>query len=132
MSETLMLILKMLVMTVVPVILSALTTIAKQYVDAWIDKNAKEHNKEQLKKITDIAANAVLYTQQTFVDELKNANAFTEEAKEEAFKIAYDNTIALLNEDLTKVIENNYGDMEKYITLLIEGLVNQNKGYFIK
>ena len=66
-------------------------------------------------------------TNQTYVEALKNKNAFTQEAQAEAFKKTYDAVMSVLSEDAKKYLVAVYGDLTAYITTKIEAEVKLNK-----
>ena len=71
--------------------------------------------------------NAVLATNQTYVEALKKENAFTLEAQEEAFKKTYDAVLASLTEDTKKGLATITTDLTAYITEMIEAKINEQK-----
>lgn len=70
---------------------------------------------------------AVLTTTQTYVEALKNKNAFDAEAQKTAFKMTYDAVMKVLTEDALKYISVAVGDVETYITNKIEAQVKLHK-----
>ena len=125
--EVLMVLLKLIIMIVVPVATSVLTYFFKTYVEQLIDKNVKGETAEALKRGVDIIIDSVNYVQQTYVDTLKKENKFTPEAQEEALQAAKDRAIELMNGDITTAIENSYGNLDTYVTTIIESIIAQNK-----
>lgn len=125
--EVLMVLLKLIIMIVVPVATSVLTYFFKTYVEQLIDKNVKGETAEALKRGVDIITDSVNYVQQTYVDTLKKENKFTPEAQEEALQAAKDRAIELMNGDITTAIENSYGNLDTYVTTIIESIIAQNK-----
>ena len=71
--------------------------------------------------------NAVIATNQTYVEALKKENAFTIEAQKEAFNKTYEAVIASLTEDTKKGIMTMTNDLNAYIVELIEAQVNNQK-----
>ena len=71
--------------------------------------------------------NAVIATNQTYVEALKKENAFTLEAQEQAFKKTYDAVLASLTEDTKKGLATITTDLTAYITEMIEAKVNEQK-----
>lgn len=71
--------------------------------------------------------NAVLATNQTYVEALKKENAFTLEAQEQAFKKTYDAVFASLTEDTKKGLATITTDLTAYITEMIEAKINEQK-----
>ena len=73
--------------------------------------------------IGDIVVNAVLCITQTFVDDLKKNNQFTDICKQEAKDKAYAIVISQLTPKLQKFIQDNFGDVKEYIMNLIEAKI---------
>lgn len=71
--------------------------------------------------------NAVVATNQTYVEALKNENAFDAEAQKEAFQKTYDAVLASLTEDTKKGLMTMTNDLTTYITEMIEAKVNERK-----
>ena len=69
----------------------------------------------------------VIATNQTYVNALKDKNAFDLDAQKEAFKRTYEAVMSILSEDAIHYLENIYGDLNAYITGKIEAEVNKNK-----
>ena len=88
---------------------------------------------ELAKKYMDLLANTietcVIATNQTYVDALKDKNAFDAAAQREAFKKTYEAVFAILTEEAQMYLSNAVGDLELYIKQQIEATVNANKYY---
>ena len=69
----------------------------------------------------------VIATNQTYVNTLKEKNAFTKEAQKEAFKKTYEAVMAILTEDAKEYLTLAIGDLEVYVTNRIESTVIQVK-----
>lgn len=112
---------------VVP-LLGVITT----YIVKFIKKKSEEiDNKvtnENIKKYNDILSSliqeCVIATNQTYVDALKNRNAFDAEAQKEAFELTYNKVRELMTEELRLQLSNVYDDLTEYITTKIEAEVN--------
>ena len=96
------------------------TNAVKKYVDEKVDN-------EQLKKAADIIATAVNSVQQTYVDDLKKNGDFTLEAQKKALEKAKNQALNLMNDKVTSAIQNNYGDIEKFVITTIEGIIGKQK-----
>ena len=83
--------------------------------------------KKYIELLQDTIVRCVIATNQTYVEALKNKNAFDKEAQEHAFKMTYDAVMAILTDDAKVDRSNVFGDLEVYITKLIEAEVNVNK-----
>ena len=69
----------------------------------------------------------VVATNQTYVNALKDKNAFDEDAQKEAFRLTYEAVINIVNEDVQRVLMMVVDDLELYITEKIETEVAWNK-----
>lgn len=109
--------------------------ILTKYLIDWI--NAKRQdlvNKEEneiKKRYIDMLGNTietcVIATNQTYVNALKDKNAFTPEAQKEAFEKTKNAVLAILGEEGQKYLSQIYGDLNIYISKEIEKQVNWNK-----
>lgn len=112
-------------------LLGILTT----YLIIFINKKSKELQettdnelyKKYIGMLQDTVVRCVIATNQTYVDALKDKNAFDKEAQAEAFKMTYEAVIAILSDDAKEYLSSAVGDLQKYITELIEAEVNVNK-----
>lgn len=112
-------------------LLGVLTT----FIVMWIKKKTKEIQAKTdneflqncLTVLETTVVNAVLATNQTYVEALKKENAFTLEAQEQAFKKTYDAVLASLTEDTKKGLATITTDLTAYITEMIEAKVNEQK-----
>lgn len=112
-------------------LLAVLTTYLVNYIKAKCNELAKKSNNELEAKymvmLAETISDCVLATNQTYVEALKNQNAFTAEAQEEAFKKTYEAVLAVLSDDAKEYLTNAYGDLTIYLTQKIEAEVNKNK-----
>lgn len=91
------------------------------------DKTKSDVVDKYLGMLEDTITKAVIATTQTYVEALKNKNAFDENAQKEAFTRTYNAVIAVLTEDAYKYLTAVVGDLEAYITTRIEYNVNMTK-----
>ena len=75
----------------------------------------------------EIVKKAVIAVDQTYVDSLKNSNAFTREAQETALAQCKETVLALLNDEAKKAVVNSCGDIETWLTVMIEAAVREQK-----
>ena len=95
---------------------------------ATLAENANnETAKKYIEMLTDTVTNAVIAVNQTYVDALKGKNAFTAEAQQEAFTMAYTAVLNNLTDEAKIYLNEIYGDLESYIKVLIEAKVRENK-----
>ena len=112
-------------------LLGILTT----YLILFINKKSKELQaqtdnelyKKYISMLEQTVINCVIATNQTYVDALKEQNAFDAEAQKEAFKRTYEQIMAILSDDAKIYLEEAVGDLQAYITSMIEAQVNLNK-----
>jgi len=112
-------------------LLGILTT----YLVMFIKKKSKELEetadnelyKKYIELLQDTIVRCVIATNQTYVEALKNKNAFDKEAQKVAFNMTYESVMAILSDDAKLYLSNVIGDLEVYITKLIEAEVNVNK-----
>ena len=90
-------------------------------------KVSKEVSKKYIDMLADTITDCVVSTNQTYVDALKEANAFDKEAQKKAFELTYNKIMNVLTEDAKKYLTTVYGDLEIYITTKIESEVKLNK-----
>lgn len=112
-------------------LLGVLTAFAVAYIKAKMNElsaaacNATEQ--KYLKMISETITKCVIATNQTYVDSLKNKDAFSKEAQKEAFELTYNAVLDILSDDAKDYIAEAFGDAETYLTTLIEEAVNKNK-----
>ena len=102
---------------------------------AFIRKKSKvlqeKTNNELLDRLIiqteEIVVTCIKATNQTYVESLKDKNAFNAEAQKVAFKKTYETILSMLSEDAKKMLTDNYGDITQYITTLIESKIGQSK-----
>ena len=112
-----------------------LLTVLTAYIVKFINKKSeslqKSTDNELYKKyialLDDTITKCVIATNQTYVDALKDKNAFTEEAQKEAFKRSYDAVMAILSVEAKTYLQNAVGDSDTYIRNSIQAQVKINK-----
>ena len=77
--------------------------------------------------LADTITACVMATNQTYVEALKNKNAFDEEAQKTAFEKTYNAVISILSAEAKEYLTNIYGDLSVYIMNMIEAEVNRSK-----
>lgn len=117
-------------MVLIPLLI-ALTTYAVKWINAKA-KNLKastenEYAQKYIDMLNDTITSTVIAINQTYVDALKDKNAFDKEAQEEAFKRVFDMVQATLTEEANKYLNEAIDDLNLYITIKIEEAVKENK-----
>ena len=112
-------------------LLGVLTAFAVQYlrakskeIIAGLDNDAAQ---EYIEMITNTVTNCVIATNQTYVETLKKQNKFDADAQKVAFEKTLNAVIAVLSDDAKDYIVKTTGDLNTYLTNLIEAKVNENK-----
>lgn len=77
----------------------------------------------------DVVTNAVAYVSQTYVDGLKKSGQFSIENQKQAFQMAYDRAVQLINDDSAAVIAAVFGNFSEWLTTAIEVAVRTQKMY---
>lgn len=102
-----------------------------KYISVKSDELKVKVNNDKLNEYIDIVnrtiTECVIATNQTYVNNLKDAGKFDSEAQAEAFKKTMDAVLAILNEDMLLFLSDVYDDLEVWLTNQIEAAVNKNK-----
>lgn len=126
---------KDLVSTIIQTVLIPLLIALTGFLVKWINAKANEA-KDKIKDdkyylyidiLQELVTKTVIMVNQTYVDELKKENAFTKEAQIEAFNKVYETVIASLSEDVYVYLEQIIGNLDDYLTVLIESSVKAQK-----
>ena len=112
-------------------LLGVLTCFLVNYIKAKTAELNTNNSNELLSKyltmLSDTVCDCVIATNQTYVEALKDKNAFDAEAQKIAFEMTYSAVIKVLSSEAKEYLTNIYGDLSTYITNMIEAEVNRNK-----
>ena len=112
-------------------LLGILTKYLITYIDTKkniaIDQNINEIQKKYITLLAETIKTCVIATNQTYVDALKEKDAFTPEAQKEAFNKTLNAVLAILGEEGQKYLTEVYGDLNEYIINQIQAEVKANK-----
>jgi len=112
-------------------LLGVLTTYLVMFIRNKTEMLKKETDNELYQKYMDMLSetivNCVIATNQTYVEALKNKNAFDEAAQKEAFNLTYEAVMSILSQDAIAFLNEAVGDLDVYIRRMIEAQVNVNK-----
>lgn len=106
------------------VIITGLATWGTTVLINWL--NSKIKNKELAAlaaTILTVITSAVKATYQSYVEGLKGTNAWTKEAQEKALQLALETAKEELTTDALAYIQEQHGDIDKYIKTLIESVL---------
>lgn len=121
--------------TIFETIIIPLLSVATVYLIRFINTKRKEIKqstenalaKKYIDLLSETIINCVSATNQTYVQALKDKNAFTPEAQKEAFKRTYNAVLNILTDDALDYLNTIYDDLESYITETIEASVYYHK-----
>lgn len=112
-------------------LLGILTKYLVSYLNARKEEAKVKASSEMTKKYMDLIystiSDCVIATNQTYVDSLKKSGSFDKSAQEEAFNKTMSAVLAILTEDAKQYIVELTGDMDTYLTQLIEAEVKRRK-----
>lgn len=112
-------------------LLGILTAYVVKFIQVKANEIAINQDNEIERKYTyllaDTITDCVVATNQTYVDALKEKNAFDEEAQKTAFKMTFDAVMSVLSQEAKEYLAVIYGDLDAYITARIEASVKANK-----
>lgn len=116
-------------------VLLPLLGLALTYFKEWVNLKIQEAQAASdndtldryLGMLDQTVSDCVTETNQTYVKEMKDKNAFDVEAQKKAFKMTFDNVLKILGEDAIEYLKAAVGDLEALITSKIETEVNIQK-----
>lgn len=91
------------------------------------EQTDNELYKKYIALLDETITKCVIATNQTYVEALKNKNAFDPEAQKKAFEMTYQSVLAILSKDAQEYLTEAVGDLNAYIVKSIEAQVNANK-----
>lgn len=128
MSNEIMNLVETLVLAPLVVAISSFLIALLRQQTAKIEGKIKDEKAKRLLEIAEgVVTQAVTSVTQTYVDGLKADGEFTKEAQRAAFEQSKEKIYALLTNETTQAIQDNYGSMEEWIKTKIEETVNKNK-----
>ena len=112
-------------------LLGVLTTYLVMFIKnksaALQEQTDNELYKKYIALLDETITKCVIATNQTYVEALKNKNAFDLEAQKKAFEMTYQSVLAILSKDAREYLTEAVGDLNAYIVKSIEAQVNANK-----
>lgn len=124
-------IINQIIQTLVIPLLGILVTAAVRAINIRKEQLLQETESAKKQKyismLADIISECVTATNQTYVDELKQGDAFTKEAQKQALKKTFDNVFTILSEDAKVGLQEIYGDLNEYVLAKIESEIGNNK-----
>lgn len=96
-----------------------------------VDELKQNANSDTQRRYLDLlekyVIDAVVATNQTYVNALKEEGKFDLDAQKEAFRRTKDAALSLLTEDMQEFLETVVGDLDTYVNNLIESTVHYNR-----
>ncbi len=112
-------------------LLGILTKYLVDYLSAKRDEINSKTDSEIAQKYNNMiyqtVVDCVIATNQTYVDSLKKSGSFDEAAQKEAFNRTMNAVMTILSNDAKEYITEATGDLNTYLTQLIEAEVNKRK-----
>lgn len=112
-------------------LLGILTKFLVDFLSTKRDELNSKTDSEIAQKYTNMiyqtVVDCVIATNQTFVESLKKSGSFDEAAQKEAFNRTMSAVMAILSDDAKEYIAEATGDLNTYLTQLIEAEVNKRK-----
>lgn len=112
-------------------LLGILTKYLVDYLTAKRNEINSKTDNEIAQKYTNMiyqtVVDCVIATNQTYVDSLKKSGSFDEAAQKEAFNRTMNAIMTILSDDAKEYITEATGDLNTYLTQLIESEVNKRK-----
>lgn len=115
---------------VIPLIVTLGKQLRKFIADKRYDLICKQSNDACIYWINSLAKlvdDAVVATNQTFVDALKSSGEFTEEKWNEAYEKTKKAVLNSLSENAISILKGAVGDLDIYLNTLIQASVKKNK-----
>lgn len=112
-------------------LLGVLTTYLVMFIKNKTDELKKTTDNElyikYMNMLSETITNCVIATNQTYVEALKDKNAFDVEAQKKAFDMTYKAVMNILSQDAIEFLNSAVGDLDTYIRRSIEAQVNVYK-----
>lgn len=112
-------------------LLAVLTGFLVQWIKAKTteatEKNQHDVFDKYITMLGDTISKCVSATNQTYVDALKKAGSFDAEAQKTAFDMTLKAVMTVLGQDAIDYLSAIYGDLNEYLTTLIEAEVKAQK-----
>lgn len=108
--------------------LTGLLTWAVSLFTSWLGTKIKNKKfVDYINQILNITTTAVQATYQSYVESLKGTNMWTKEAQQKALEMALATIKKELSTELLDFINKNFGDINAYLTNLIESVLYKLK-----
>ena len=117
-----------LLTSVMEIVITALLPVLTAYAVALIKRQIKKLEvNSTIESASNIVLDAVVKTQQVYVNELKKQGSFDIESQKKAFEDTKSTAKELFTDSTKKIITETFGDLEKWLDLKIEAAVKETK-----
>lgn len=114
------------------VLTAYLVALIKKKTDEIKAKTDNELYDKYITMLRDIVIDCVTTTNQTYVEALKNKNAFDKAAQQEAFNLTYNAVMGILADEAKNYLQIAIGDLDSYVVKMIESQVNFQKNQSVE
>ena len=105
--------------------IASIITIGFANLNAWISRKLKNEKLERaILKVSDLVRDAILFVQQTYVEEMKKNGKFDKEAQKEALRRAMEVVTSNLTTETKILLQEFYPDLASWIMIQIESMIN--------
>ena len=112
---------KSMLISIGTTIVFALVSWGLTLLTTWLRTKIKNKKiAEMLSSILNIITNAVKAVYQTYVENIRGTDEWTVDAQKKALQMAWEKAKKQLSKDTIKFIEDTYGNLDDYLTNLIE------------
>ena len=112
---------KSILISIGTAVIFALVSWGLTLLTTWLRTKIKNKKiAELLSSILNIVTNAVKVVYQTYVENIKGTDEWTADAQKKALQMALEKAKKQLSKDTIKFIEDTYGNLDDYLTNLIE------------
>ena len=112
---------KSILISIGTAVIFALVSWGLTLLTTWLRTKIKNKKiAELLSSILNIVTNAVKVVYQTYVESIKGTDEWTVDAQKKALQMALEKAKKQLSKDTIKFIEDTYGNLDDYLTNLIE------------
>lgn len=113
-----------IVFSAIGVIITGLASFMVAKFTQWVNQKIQDKKAaEYLATINELAWTCVREVYQTYVETLKKEGKFDKEAQEKALNNCLSTLKAQLKNEIWEYIKNNFGDIDTYLTSLIESII---------
>lgn len=117
-----------ILLTFISMVLTVISGVLVPMLVTWLKTKIKDETiAKYVGRIGDIIVDAVIMTNQKFVDAMKKAGTFDAAAQQAAFEMTKAEVLKLINDEAKKVIIEAYGDFDTWLINKIEKTVGTVK-----